>query len=212
MEQMAVTMKMSYIKEWVVINNGTGINKNYPVHINHFDTNGTIVKYYWNSSNSIAGATVTTTDTIMPVFTSMTPFNLFIFGRDNDSLLSASTGSYVVFPDSAPRPITATSDPITGGRKLSWSGLDAKDSLTTEFRILVKKGSQPDTSANSPDVVKDWTPASDAVFAYTPANTNPFTLTYTPTGGTGTYYYQIIARDKRGTKGMGPNSYGNFVW
>jgi len=49
----------------VIVNNGVGTL--YPVHINHFDTNGTIVNYYWNEADASLGR-MTATDTIMRPF------------------------------------------------------------------------------------------------------------------------------------------------
>ena len=207
---------------WVVVNNGTP--NSYPLHINSYDTNGVNqkpIRYYWqdavspfdsNSTNPALDKEKTTIDsTTWPIRSGEANKGktLWIYGLDDDGFLRG--GQFVVFADSAPCAISSTSDPVAGGRKISWSGLDKKDSLATQFRILVKKGSQPDTSDNSPDIAKDWTAGSDPSFNYTPANLKPFSWIYTPpTGPQATYYYQIISRDPRGTKTAGQFSAGNF--
>jgi hypothetical protein len=195
---------------WVIVDNGAG--KSYPIHINHSDTNGNVIAFFWNEADSSL-AHRTATDTIMRnigILEVNHGWPMWIYGRDDDSLTRG--GRFTVFADSAPRAITASYSDATG--KFSWSGLDAKDSLATEFRILVKKGSQPDTSANSPDTAKDWTRADDPAFNYNAALPKPFSWTFTPancaSGQTCTYFYQIVSRDSRGTKSMGQYSSGNF--
>ncbi len=205
---------------WVIINNG--YDKSYSIHINSYDTNGVNqkpVRYYWQGAGQPFDTTQaeqpgifrkTNQDTVVWPFTDMGTANqsrqLWIYGRDDDGLLGG--GKFVVFADSAPRPMTATYN--NSQTKFQWSGLDAKDSLATEYRILVKKGSQlgaGDTTA--PFIAKDWTPGSDPAFSYTPANALPFTWIFTPIQGSGLYYFQIIARDKRGSISALPLSGAN---
>jgi hypothetical protein len=192
-----------YIKHWVVVDKGYA--QLYPIHINHFDTNGTFKRFYFNESADdttlVGNAKQKDVDTIMRSFGindiklphDATPF--WIYGRDDDGLISG--GKFNVSADSAPKAITASYSDAQ--HKFTWSGLDSKDSLATEFRILIKKEAPPDVSANSPDVAKDWTPGSAAAFNYTPANNLPFSWTYTPTLGPGLYYWRIQSRDRRGT-------------
>jgi len=76
---------------WTVID--SGVERIYPVHINHYDTNGTILNYYWNGSGATLGRP-TTTDTIMRNFSAgdlVVPFNMWISGKDDDSLVRAGS-------------------------------------------------------------------------------------------------------------------------
>lgn len=93
--------------------------------------------------------------------------------------------------------------------------MDKKDSLDTEYRILVKKGSSLEESDTTEEfVAKDWTRGSDPEFGYdnTGSNPLPFSWTYIPDQGSGLYYFQVIARDARGSVSGGNNSYGQFNW
>jgi hypothetical protein len=192
------------------VDRGSGIN--YNLHVNSKDTNGVIVRYYWDERSVFDSTTLPperkTADSLFSRTIGAVEVNqgwpIWIYARDDDGLVRG--GRFVVFADSAPRPIVAAYNSPAAPGKFSWSGLDAKDSLATEYRILVKKGSAPDTSATSPDTAKNWTPGSAAEFWYTPGNAKPFSWTYTPTQGTGTYFYQIVARDKRGTKSYSSNA------
>jgi|GEM_PF-3947237 len=192
---------------WVVVDKGySGAGVKYYAKIHARDTNGTIQKYYWSNNPWPDSGTVTPGDSLeyeVNIGTLHIGIPKYIHVRDDDGLVRG--GRFVVFADSAPRAITAAYSDAQ--HKFSWSGLDAKDSLSTEYRILVKKGGAPDTSANSTDVAKDWTPGS--VFGYTePAYQGgpTFFWTYTPSQGNGKYFYQIIARDKRGTKSYSSNA------
>ena len=96
--------------------------------------------------------------------------------------------------------------------------MDFKDSLETEYRILVHRSgdggyNQPDSS-RAADIAKDWTPGSASEFNYTPGANKPFSWEYAPSdcqsGTTCTYYYQIEARDARGSVTRGIFSLGTF--
>jgi len=99
----------------------------------------------------------------------------------------------VVVADSVPPTPVVTSDAITGGRKISWSGKDARDGNGTLYKIIVKKGANPDESV---DIISDFKPGSQYASG---APAFDFSYNYTPTGGTGIYYYQVLSKDARGS-------------
>jgi hypothetical protein len=186
---------------WVIINNGAG--RPYPVHINHFDTNGTIVNYYWNEAGATLGR-MTATDTIMRNFSILEMNNglpMWIYGRDNDSLTRG--GKFVMFADSVPPAPIFTVDKPTGQIRIGWIGKDAKDGNGTMFKILLKQGSAPSSS----DILIDFTSGT----SLSPGlNGYDFSYTFIPSGGNGTYYYQVIAKDARGSTSSNSASFFNF--
>jgi len=208
---------------WVVVDDGP--SKMYPLllHDNVFDTNGVNnkpVRYYINEGStfdSTSGSAIKSDNGEMLWYVSEAllhvPVKVQFYVLDDDGFLRG--GEFVVFADSAPGEIVASSDPVTGGRIISWSGMDKKDSLDTEYRILVKKGnpiSESDTTEEF--IAKDWTRGNDPEFGYdnTGSNPLPFSWTYISDQGSGLYYFQVIARDARGSVSGGNNSYGQFNW
>jgi hypothetical protein len=168
---------------WVTINSGAG--KPYPVHINHFDTNGTIVNYYWNEADSTLGRT-TSTDTILRNF-SILEMNhglpMWIYGRDNDGLLRGR--KFVVFADSAPQ------EPSLGSATISrdsvqfvWQNADVKDGDSTQFQILFDTNNPPSTIVKPFGTCKK----QGGLFYY-----------WHHPAASGIYRFKVIARDARGT-------------
>jgi hypothetical protein len=125
---------------WVVID--SGVERNYPIHINHTDTNGTIGSCFWSGNPSPLGR-ATSTDTIMRNFSAgdlIVPFNMYIYGRDDDSLVRG--GRFVVFADSAP-PMVTFLDRETAQDSIvfKWENLhDTHDGVKTKVQIYIKQG------------------------------------------------------------------------
>jgi hypothetical protein len=192
---------------WTVVDSGW--DRSYPIHINSFDTNGVNqkpVRFYWQGSGQPFDSSQadqpaifrkTNTDTVMWTFPNLGTTNqsrtLWIAGRDDDGLLGGrmSGTPFVVFADSAPPAPVTTSDPVTGGRKISWSGKDSKDGNATLYKIIIKKGANPDESV---DIVSDFKAGS----LYASGGLYDFSYNYLQTGA-GIYYYQVIAKDARGS-------------
>jgi hypothetical protein len=178
--------------------------------VNSFDTNGTVVKYYWdfNSANGL-DTNVTAqyktdvdslTFTIPPSGVNI-PFKMAALAKDDDGLVAIDT--FFLLPDESPPTTTTTSDAQAGVRKISWKNKDAIDGVATEYKIVIKKeGSNSFDSVTVADesnpayIVQDFKAGS----LYESGTTGyEFGYTYTPTAGNGTYHYRIIARDKRGS-------------
>jgi hypothetical protein len=177
---------------WVIVNNGVGTL--YPVHINHYDTNGTIANYYWNETSSSLGR-MTTSDTIMRNVSAselIVPFNMWIYCRDDDSLLRG--GKFVVFADSVPPAPQVSHIAGTDSITIYWSGKDAKDGDSTQYRILLKEGGEPDSTVPA-DILSDWKrgykASDDSHYAYM--------IKFKVAHSVNNYYYQVHARDARGS-------------
>jgi hypothetical protein len=188
---------------WIPIANGPGT---YYMHVNTIDTNGINsmpVNWYWNSTNTLTGATISQVDSVpIDILQGLSPFPIgsgqarYIFARDNDSLIGYNiTGighPFFVYADSAPSTPTISYSKVNGQIQIGWLGKDAKDGNGTLFEILLKKGSAPantDTLFN----FKSGTTLSPGLYGY------DFSYTFGPSGGAGTYYYQVVAKDARGS-------------
>jgi hypothetical protein len=186
---------------WIPIANGPGT---YYMHVNTIDTNGINslpVNWYWNSTNTLIGATISQVDSVpIDILQGLSPFPIgsgqarYIFARDNDSLIGKNTtgNPFVVYADSAPPAPTISYSKVNGQIQIGWLGKDAKDGNGTLFEILLKKGSAPantDTLFN----FKSGTTLSPGLNGY------DFSYTFGPSGGAGTYYYQVVAKDARGS-------------
>ncbi len=194
---------------FVVVDEGySGAGVTYYARINSSDPNGSVVNHYWSNNAWPDSGTVTEGDSLEYEVDGSrinTGVTRYIHARDDDGLLSG--GRFVVFADSAPGAITASSDNVENGRKFQWSGMDAKDSLDTEYLILVRKGEAPSLD-NPEDVAKEWTPGRE--FDYDEEDVLPFSWTYTPDENGVIYYFQIISRDARGTMSSGEDAKGRF--
>ncbi len=189
---------------WTIINNGYGIN--YNVHINSYDTNGTISRYYWNEAGSFDSTTATkTNDSLYSRLIGINDVNhafpIWIYGRDDDGLVRGR--QFIAFADSVPPAPVTTIDKPTGQIRIGWIGKDVKDGNGTMFKILLKQGSAP----ASTDVLIDFTSGT----SLSPGqNGYDFSYTFIPSGGNGTYYYQVIAKDARGSISFNSASFFNF--
>ncbi|KMQ49394.1 Glycoprotein gp2 [Chitinispirillum alkaliphilum] len=200
---------------FVVVDNGltrTGVK--YYAKVNAYD-NGTIERYYWANTKWPDTNTVTTVDSLEWNVDQARINNgvpQYIHVRDNDGLVAGK--KFVIVADSAPPVPSVTSDAVDEGRKLSWSGMDVIDSLDTEYRILIKKGSQlTESDTTEQYIVQDWRRGGD--FEFDGQKPSPFSFTFVPEdceSGTCTYYYRIMARDRHGSVSKSALANNNFHW
>ena len=164
------------------------------VAVDPFDTNGAVVLFSWDISNG--GYTETNHSPIFSSFGGTTDghYLLKVTGKDDDSLTS-NTLQFYFSPHQPPPPIISNCDQVSGGRKLSWSGKDPVDSNATSYKIVIKKGAElaPGDENNSAYIVQTFKAGSQYASG---APNFDFSFTYTPPSS-GTYYYQIIARNSR---------------
>jgi len=110
--------------------------------------------------------------------------------RDTDGLMAKN--SFQIYADSAPPAPVTTVAKVGGQIQIGWLGKDTKDGNGTLFEILLKNGSAPalmDTLIG----FRSGTTLSPGLDGY------DFSYTFTPSGGAGTYYYQVVAKDARGS-------------
>jgi hypothetical protein len=164
------------------------------------DSNGQCVEFCWGLDKDGINETNST-----PFYTTDLQKNVLrelkVWCKDDDSIKSEPLYCWV-YPDAPPDTPVVTSDAIVGGRKISWTGKDFKDGNATQYKIIVKKGGSPDEAA---DIVQDFQPGTNYDDG---APLKDFSYSYTPSGGTGTYYYRVIAKDARGSKA--PSTVNNF--
>jgi len=179
-----------------------GGNGNTTLQVDTSDSNGHCATFQWDlDADGTINATTTTTTTWVQGFLANQARLARVLTKDDDSIMSRSLTFYV-YPDAPPPPATTTpSDALPGVRKISWKKMDVKDSLATQFQILVHKegvgGYDDPIEGNPADLASDWKAGSQYE-----AGMNDYTCgyTYTPTLGTGTYFYMVISRDARGSK------------
>jgi hypothetical protein len=180
---------------WTVINNGYGIN--YNIHINSFDTNGTISRYYWSEAGSFDSVAATkTNDSLYSRLIGINDVNhafpIWIYGRDDDGLVRGR--QFIAFADSAPPTPSVTFSISAAGGLINWRGKDGKDGNQTQYEILLKKGTTDPVEPT--DIISQYTAGSN--YAAATVGTFDFSFSF-PTQGTGEYHCQVIAKDARGT-------------
>jgi hypothetical protein len=180
---------------WTIINNGYGIN--YNVHINSYDTNGTIGRYYWSEAGSFDSTTATkTNDSLYSRLIGINDVNhafpIWIYGRDDDGLVRGR--QFIAFADSAPPAPVVTFSISAGGGIINWRGKDTKDGNQTQYEILLKKGTTDPVEPTN--IISQYNAGSN----YSAATVGGFDFSYSfITQGTGEYHCQVIAKDARGT-------------
>jgi hypothetical protein len=176
------------------------------------DTNGVIDTFYFGQQENIATASKGKADSAVYNISSLTVNKgsaRYIWVKDDDGLLRG--GRFVVFADSAPPAPTVGAVKAGDSIRVEWFGHDKKDSCFTEFRILYKKSAvaNPAPTLNEvSDSLIGWNVGLSA-FNYD-APSQGYSYTFKPTGGAGYYFFQVIARDKRGTKSYSTKVFVNF--
>jgi hypothetical protein len=189
---------------WTIINNGYGIN--YNVHVNSYDTNGTINRYYWSEAGSFDSTTATKTNDshysrLIGINDVNKGFPIWIYGRDDDQLMRGR--QFVAFADSAPPTPDIVAANGDGGIKIMWSGKDTKDGTATLYQILLKQGASPTAT----DILQAFKAGS--TYSAGDAGYN-FKLAFTSGTSGLTYKYKVIAKDARGT--ISNSVEGSFIY
>lgn len=179
----------------------------FPLEVNSFDTNGIDqkpVRYYWqdaampfdsNSTNPALDKEKTTTDsTSWPVRAGEANEGkmIWVYARDDDGLVRG--GEFVVFADSVPpRPEAYTPGIVSDSVTIHWKGMDVCEGSETEYRIVWKADADPTID----DVVMDYREGNTFENSGIGNYTYKVKLPIETPSGSGTIYYQVIARDKR---------------
>lgn len=181
---------------WVVVDSGHGID--YNLHVNSMDTNGTILKYYWNEAGAgITGADSTDIDSFPRRIGENDindDFSMWIYALDDDGFLNGK--QFTIFADSAPRQPQTVDDVNGSSVTIAWSGKDSKDQDNTLYSILLKNGGTPGDG----DTLVSFNAGNSVTFEDgSDIGGNDFKYVFTPADGNGTYNYRVIAKDARGT-------------
>jgi hypothetical protein len=195
---------------FVVINNGPNY---YKLHTNAFDTNGTIVSYYWNDQQGWQDSASSDSSHAYQFRVGDINHALalpFVFGvRDDDQILRQK--NFVVFADSVPpAPLVATSQPGLPNIKVQWQGMDVKDDSLTQYAIVLGTSS---TTLN--DTLVNYTPGNNSIFG---KSAGWFTYQFNPNNPArtpqyaGNFYLRVLSRDARGSVSVQGNSYTFVVY
>jgi hypothetical protein len=191
----------SYIKEWVVVDNGA--SKSYPLILsdNAYDTNGLNnkpVRYYINEGSafdSTSPSALKTTDGDTMWYLRGSDINDVVEVQfralDDDGNLAG--GTYWVYADSAPpRPellLPANASTVSGNVNFKWHIHDRHDKASTKFKLMYYKGTNAPAAVNG----MDFTVGTSLGF-----NASDSTFTLTGTGlPTGTINWFILAKDQQ---------------
>jgi hypothetical protein len=203
---------MRYIKHGIVVDRG--YEQLYPIHINHLDSNGSIVRYYWSgSTNDTTSPSVrkTATDTILRNFGAndiAMPHNVipyWIFARDDDGLIDSGypNRKFYVYADSVPPPPDIIAVTSGDSVKIEWAGKDTRDGNATRYQLQVRLASTATYT-----IAKDWTAGS----AFTAADVVGYDFRTSFKGGThsAAYKYKVLAKDVQGS--INTSIEGSFVF
>jgi hypothetical protein len=161
------------------------------------DSNGTCQKIYWdlsrdgwNDSTDVPKWTMTVTSNAL--------YEMKAQVRDDDGIMSAPYLFYM-YTDAPPLAPTVTHSASQGDSvTIYWKNKDIHDGDFTEYRVLLATGDEPD-STNSAHIFSDWKSGYQAAgfgsYEYkiriALPESNPF--------GSTDYFYQVHARDNRGS-------------
>jgi len=158
------------------------------------DSNGQCGEFYWDLDKDGINETNST-----PFYTTDLQKNVLrelkVWCKDNDGISSEPLYCWV-YPDSPPDTPIVYADPIsiTDSVTIYWRGKDFKDKNETEYTVLLRANSNPDSSKNE-DIISSWSSS------YEPSSLGAYDFMYrfplTPSGGLITYNFRVIARDKR---------------
>ena len=187
---------------FIVVNKGySGSNAIYYAHVNGYDTNGTIQKYYWSNNPWPDSGNVGPFDSMkydVGKARINTGEEYYVYGRDDDG--NVNGGKFIIFADSAPPPPSVFDREFVGDSvRLLWNRvLDKKDSLGTQVKIMITYG-----STGEPDqVLSPYQSASK--FATSGPNSEYFSYTFKPGAQSGTSVrWRVWLKDTRGSETAG---------
>jgi len=142
-----------YIKEWVIVDKGSGIN--YNLHVRSKDTNGVIVRYYWDERETFDSTTANkTNDSLYTRLIGVNDINkgwpIWIYARDDDNLVRG--GQFTVYADGPPprseQVTPADASAVTGNVQFKWKRFDVHDKAETEYRVMYYKGTTQPVAVN----------------------------------------------------------------
>jgi PKD repeat protein len=168
--------------------------------ISHYDTNGTIQTFYWAMS-SISGLDTShvyakgSADSLIyniPQTSVNLSFQMAVFGKDDDGNVSGDT--FWLFPDAPPPAPTINAVAGTDSVMIYWLGKDVKDGNMTQYRVLLHNNGEPDSTITA-DILSNW----KSGYRVSDLPQFDFMLKVKVAHSVNLYYYQVQARDARGS-------------
>ncbi len=161
------------------------------------DSNGYITDFEWDRR---INGDVDYTSTIPQLYRYFEPNeadSIAVRGKDDDGIWSEWV-KFCVYPDAPPpAPTVYAIAPTADSISIYWKNKDVKDGDLTEYRVLVHQGAEPDSTVTG-DIVSDW--KSGYRIDTTEGYGYFFRFkTLTPSMPKVTYFYQVHARDARGS-------------
>jgi hypothetical protein len=169
---------------------------NYNLHISAFDTNGTFSQFYWSAASPYDTTSAIKTDSVMSQYISTNDINLgykmAVFGKDDDGNMAGDT--FWLYPDAPPPAPTINAVAGTDSVTIYWLGKDVKDGNMTQYRVLLHNNSEPD-STMAADILSNW----KSGYRLSNLLQFDFMLKVKVAHSVNLYYYQVQARDARGS-------------
>jgi hypothetical protein len=186
------------------------------LHINSFDTNGTVQKYYWDF-NAVNGLDTNVTPTYKTDVDSITKaidpgtvnvgYRMAIFGKDDDGNVAGDT--MWLYPDAPPPAPTFFKDSTFADTTvLKWEAIhDVHDNLKTQVQIFIRQGTNGEP--NIPLFTGTLPSLDDARFGSqtvggVPCYNYKFKCSFAGAGR-----WRVVLQDARGSKTMGPGFSGD---
>jgi hypothetical protein len=122
-----------------------------------------------------------------------------VFGKDDDGNVAGDT--FWLYPDAPPVAPVVVAQKVGSQEKLSWVEMDTKDNVQTLYKILLRKRIGSEALPPSLNETTDTLVQYKAGTLYNPG-TGPnynFNYSFTPAGGAGQYFVQVLAKDARTT-------------
>jgi hypothetical protein len=168
--------------------------------ISHYDTNGTIQTFYWAMS-SISGLDTShvyakgSADSLVyniPQTSVNLSFQMAVFGKDDDGNVAGDT--FWLYPDAPPPAPTINAVAGTDSVTIYWLGKDVKDGNMTQYRVLLHNNGEPDSTITA-DILSNW----KSGYRVSDLPQFDFMLKVKVAHSVNLYYYQVQARDARGS-------------
>jgi len=173
------------------------------VKINSTDTNGTLIKYYWDWDEGFIPDDSTDISELKYGIDTNDVHLIRAKTKDEDGLVTEEL-SFLVYPDAPPKAISITQDKLASVVNILWSGKDVHDGDLTEYRIIISQGS----TVNDVDIEVDFTEGIN--YESGSSYGRDFMYVFSTGVSMAEYSYKIVARDQRGS--IVESSQGGFFF
>jgi hypothetical protein len=119
-------------------------------------------------------------------------FQMAVFGKDDDGNVAGDT--FWLYPDAPPPAPTINAVAGTDSVTIYWLGKDVKDGNMTQYRVLLHNNGEPDSTITA-DILSNW----KSGYRVSDLPQFDFMLKVKVAHSVNLYYYQVQARDARGS-------------